>query len=44
MVRHTDYGNRVYQASRVTLFFEYDISRFAGRIGHFMSNIHSLAD
>lgn len=41
---NTDYGNRVYQASRVTQFSQYDVSRFAGRIGHFMSNIHSLAD
>lgn len=35
--------NRVYQPNRVTPFSEYDISRFAGRVGLFMANIDNLA-
>lgn len=41
---HTASGNRVYLASKVTHFSEYDVSRFAGRVSRFMSNIDSLAD
>jgi len=39
---NTTSGNRVYRAARVTHFSEYDVSRFAGRVGRFMSNIDSL--
>ncbi len=39
---NTTSGNRVYQADRVTPFSEYDISRFAGRVSRFISNVDSL--
>ena len=39
---NTASGNRIYQADRVTHFPEYDVSRFAGRVSRFMSNIDSL--
>jgi|GEM_PF-3703268 len=39
---NTDCGNRVYVADRVTHFSQYDISRFAGRVGRFMAHIDDL--
>ncbi|MGF7228590.1 MAG: hypothetical protein ACQR33_01245 [Candidatus Saccharibacteria bacterium] len=41
---NTASGNRIYQADRVTHFSEYDVSRLAGRVSCFMSNIDSLAN
>lgn len=38
----TSSGNRIYQASKVTNFSDYDTDRFAGRLDCFMRNVGSI--
>lgn len=40
---HASSGDRVYRPGKVTRFSDYDTNRFAGRLGHFMSNVYDAA-